>query len=325
MSYFVYFLITKRRDSLTDKIELLERQLREVLDSSKVSVDQSLKDAASDTSKSLQELQHSVGQIKGHQGQIDKLVTKFDEVHQVLFSTKKQGKFGELVLEDIVRDTLPQEQYLLQKAISNGSIPDVLIKYPEPQLPVCVDSKFPLRSYRKILDAGSEHEIQQGRKEFATAMKNHITAVATKYIVVGETSDFALLFLPSEAIFLDLQMEHTDLVQAAIQKRVYCVSPNTTMALLQSIRSIHKDMEVVSEVKAILKNVVKLETAVRQVHDKSKTALNQFEKSHSALKEVATKAAAAQQNIEQLRELDSDTNDGNPRPITIDEVKKSHG
>ena len=318
----IYLILGKSRESLVDKITTLESQFKEILDNSKASVDQSLKEAATDTSKSLQELQNSVGQIKGHQGQIDKLVSKFEDLHHVLVSTKKQGKFGEAVMEDIVRDVLPNGQYEFQSSISNGSKPDLIIKYPKPHPPLCIDSKFPAGSYRKIVEAPNETELDRARKEFTTAMKKHIKDIASKYIVAGETSKFALMFVPSEAIFVDLQIEHGDLVQDAIDRHVYFVSPNTMMAVVHSIASIHRDMRVVQEVDAIIKNVAKLESAVNQVHKSASTALNQFDKSHSALREVVSKAETAKETSEKIRELSTDFEQQETRPITIDEVKK---
>lgn len=323
IAFLIFQLISSgSRESLIERIQGLENQLRETLDLSKASVDQSLKEAASDTSKSLQELQNSLGQIKGHQGQINQLVSKFEDLHQVLVSTKKQGKFGETVMEDIVRDVLPNGQYEFQTAISNGSRPDVLIKYPKPHPPLCIDSKFPATSYRKIIESEGDVELETARKEFATAMKKHIKDVASKYIVPGETSKFALMFVPSEAIFVDLQLEHADLVQYAIERRVYFVSPNTMMAVVHSIASIHQDMRVVREVDAIIKNVEKLEAAVNQVHKSANSALNQFDRSHASLKDVVARAETAKETSSKIRELGADVQRDEPQPIPIDEVKQ---
>ena len=126
----------------------------------------------------------------------------------------------------------------------NDTIADAIVFGPEPLGTICIDSKFPLENYRKLVEKGlSTSEREARSKAFESDVKKHIDAIATKYIIADETTDQAIMFLPAEAIFAEINAYHTNLIKYAASKRVWLTSPTTLMSLLTIIQSVLTGLE----------------------------------------------------------------------------------
>jgi DNA recombination protein RmuC len=156
------------------------------------------------------------------------------QLQQILRPPKARGGFGELLLENLLRDRLPPTAYALQYGFSGGERVDAVIRVDRI---VPIDSKFPLDNFERMLGADNDIERQQFEKSFARDVKTHIDAIASKYIRPDEgTYDFAFMYLPSEAIYYELACGKTGaLLEYAHDKRVLPVSPTTLTAYLQVI------------------------------------------------------------------------------------------
>jgi DNA recombination protein RmuC len=128
--------------------------------------------------------------------------------------------------------------------MSNGSIADSIIFAPEPLGTICIDSKFPLENYQRMTDKNlSAAEREAATKLFKMDVKKHVDAIASKYIIPGETADEAILFLPAEAIFAEINAYHTDLLTYSYTKKVWITGPTTLMSTLTVIQMVVKNME----------------------------------------------------------------------------------
>ena len=115
---------------------------------------------------------------------------------------------------------------------------------PEPLGTICIDSKFPLENYRRLVEKGLSNTERESRsKAFEADVKKHIDAIATKYIISGETTDQAIMFLPAEAIFAEINAYHTNIIKYAASKKVWITSPTTLMSLLTIIQTVLKGLE----------------------------------------------------------------------------------
>ena len=136
------------------------------------------------------------------------------------------------------------EIYDIQHTMSNGSIADSILFAPEPLGTSCIDSKFPLENYQRMTDKSlSNQERETATKLFKQDVKKHIDAIASKYIIPGETADEAIMFLPAEAIFAEINAYHYDLLDYSYSKKVWIASPTTLMSTLTIIQMIIKNME----------------------------------------------------------------------------------
>jgi DNA recombination protein RmuC len=211
---------------LGDLGESVERRLGDL----QTKVDGRLRDAT-ETTKQIHE---RLGKVDSATHQMLERAKDLSRLEQALRPPKARGGFGELLLENLLRDRLPQAAYSMQHTFTGGERVDAVVRVG--QL-IPVDSKFPLDNYHRIVESESDVERQRAEKEFARDVRNHIDAIAAKYIRPAEgTYDFAFMYIPVEAVYYELACGKTGaLLQYAHEKRIFPVSPTTFIAYLQVI------------------------------------------------------------------------------------------
>lgn len=193
------------------------------------------------------------------QKKIDGLSSNVLTLQELLGDKRSRGAFGEVQLEGLVRNIMPPDGYSFQATLSNGSRVDCLLMLPEPTGRVAVDSKFPLENYNRMFarDA-ADADRALATRAFKADVKKHVDDIAAKYIIAGETSDGAVMFVPAEAVFAEIHAYHSDLVEYAMSRRVWIVSPTTLMAVLNTARAVIKDVETRRQVHIIKDELSKL-------------------------------------------------------------------
>src|SRR5574344_1480269 len=226
----------KLNDSLEKRLMLINDKVNERLD---VNFEK--------TNKTFMNVLERLSKIDEAQKKIDGLSTEIVSLQSVLTDKKTRGIFGEVNLNYILTSIFGennQKIYDIQHHMSNGFIADAILYAPEPLGTICIDSKFPLENYQKMTDKTlSSTERDNATKLFKIDVKKHIDAISSKYIILGETSDQAIMFLPEEAIFAEINAYHSDLLQYAYNKKVWITSPTTLMSTLSIIQMIIKNME----------------------------------------------------------------------------------
>ena len=159
----------------------------------------------------------------------------------VLGNKQARGAFGEVQLERLVAELLPAASYRLQAPIGRNRV-DCLIALPWPPGPVPVDAKFPLEAFRGWQDADTDASAAKALRQFGRDFSGHVEAIRSKYLVPGTTADFALLFLPSEAVFAVLHTHCREAVETAYRARVFPVSPATLWPLLNTLAAAMRDV-----------------------------------------------------------------------------------
>jgi DNA recombination protein RmuC len=186
------------------------------------------------------------------QKKIETLTGSVVELHDLLGDKRTRGAFGEVQLEALVRNVLPAAAFEMQYTLSNGMRVDCVLRLPAPTGMVCVDSKFPLENYNRMLDRQtSEPERAAAQRQFKADVRKHVDDIARKYILAGETSDGAVMFLPAEAVFAEIHAYNADVVDYANTRRVWIVSPTTLMAVLNTARAVLKDVETRKQIDVI--------------------------------------------------------------------------
>jgi DNA recombination protein RmuC len=168
-------------------------------------------------------------------------------LQDVLTDKKSRGIFGEVQLHQILSSVFGDKNdniYKMQFTLSTGAICDSILFMPGAMGNIVIDSKFPLENYRKMIDLNfTELERKEFTKEFKINVKKHVNDISEKYIIPGETTDQAILFLPAEAIFAEINAYHHDIISHAQSKRVWLVSPTTFMATLTTIQVVIQNVE----------------------------------------------------------------------------------
>ena len=199
------------------------------------------------TNKTFTSVLERLSKIDEAQKKIDSLSNDIVSLQGILTDKKSRGIYGEVNLKHILSSVFGENNdkvYKLQYSFKNGTIADAVLFAPEPLGTVAIDSKFPLEIYRIMVDKKfSNSERESAAKLFKSDVKKHIDAIASKYIIDGVTSDQAIMFLPAEAIFAELNAYHSDILEYAYKKRVWITSPTTLMSTLTTIQVIIKNIE----------------------------------------------------------------------------------
>ena len=243
--------INEFKDGLTKNInenfEKLSQKIENRLDVMNMKVEERLSKGFEETTKTFGNVLERLSKIDEAQKKIEALSSNVVSLQDILTDKKSRGIFGEIQLYQILssvfgekNDKLYQKQYKL----SNGNIVDSIIFTPEPLGNIAVDSKFPLENYRKMYNNDlSQIERENARKDFVSDLKKHIDAISSKYIIKNETSEQAILFLPAEAIFAEINAYHTDIIEYAYKKNVRIASPTTLISVLTVIQVMMTNLE----------------------------------------------------------------------------------
>ena len=223
--------------------EKIEQKLMLINDKVNERIDQNFEK----TNKTFNNILERLTKIDEAQKKIDSLSSEIVGLQSVLTDKKTRGIFGEVNLNYILNSVFGEKNtgiFDIQHTMSNGSIADSILFAPEPLGTICIDSKFPLENYERMTDKSlSQIERDAATKLFKADVKKHIDAISSKYIIPGETADEAIMFLPAEAIFAEINAYHPELLNYSYQKKVWICSPTTLMSTLTIIQMILKNIE----------------------------------------------------------------------------------
>lgn len=235
----------------------IDKQLKEINDK----VEQRLGQGFEKTTETFTNVIERLAKIDEAQKKIETLSQEVVSLNGLLTDKKTRGIYGEVQLYQLLSAVMGDNKalYEKQKTLSNGNIADAMIHAPEPLGNLVVDSKFPLDNYKKMInkELGAQDRIN-AEKEFKKDVKYHINAIKDKYIILGETSEQAVMFIPAEAIFAELTAHHEDIMEYAQKHQVWIVSPTTLLSTLTMIQTIVKNMERDEQTDIILNELRKL-------------------------------------------------------------------
>ena len=233
--------------NLNEDIDKLNEKIESRLNIMNDRVNERLDENFEKTNKTFTNVLERLSKIDEAQKKIDSLSSDIVSLQSVLTDKKSRGIFGEVNLKHILESVFGEgnkKVFDLQYKFKNGLLADAVLFAPEPLGTVAIDSKFPLENYRTMVDKNiGEKDREMATKMFKINVKKHIDDIAAKYIIEGETSNQAIMFLPAEAIFAELNAYHNDILEYAYKKRVWITSPTTLMSTLTTIQVIIKNIE----------------------------------------------------------------------------------
>ena len=258
-------LSTFRNDlskSLTEDFDKLENKVEKRLILINDKVNERLDENFNKTNKTFTNVLERLSKIDEAQKKIENLSGDIISLQSILTDKKSRGIFGEVNLKHILVSVFGENNeriYRLQYTLPNTTIADAIIFAPEPLGKVAIDSKFPLEHYQLMVDKNrSQTERQLYEKQFKIDVKKHIDAISSKYIIPGVTSNQAIMFLPAEAIFAEINAYHNDLVEYAYKKNVWITSPTTLISTFTTIQVLLKNMERDKYAKIVHEELTKL-------------------------------------------------------------------
>jgi DNA recombination protein RmuC len=170
---------------------------------------------------------------------------------------KLRGNLGEYLLEDLLKQVFPAQNYQMKYSFKNNTQVDAIIRLGDQIVPI--DSKFPLESFQRLVDAKEPEQKKTAKKEFIGSVKVRIDEIAGKYINPQEgTFEFALLYIPAENVFYEtiindsLTNKDYEIFNYAIKRHVIPVSPNSFYAYLMAIAYGLKGFKIEQQTKTII-------------------------------------------------------------------------
>ncbi|MBT9540397.1 DNA recombination protein RmuC [Thiobacillus sp.] len=241
------------------------------------------------------------------QKKIEGLASNVVSLQEILGDKRSRGAFGEVQLEALVRNSLPPDAYAFQHTLKSGARADCVLILPEPTGTVCVDSKFPLENYSRMFDDSLAAVERDGaRRQFKMDVKKHVDDIAAKYIVAGETSDGAVMFLPAEAVFAEIHAYHPDLVEHAQKRRVWLTSPTTLMAVLNTARAVIRDSETRRMAHVIKDELGKLAKDFARFDERMKKLASHIDQASKDVGEVRISSDKISKRFAQIERVELD-------------------
>ncbi|MCK4689656.1 MAG: DNA recombination protein RmuC [Candidatus Marinimicrobia bacterium] len=298
------------KKSITEDFDKLNITIENKLDAINNKVRESLNEGFKKTNETFNSVIERLAKIDEAPKKIDSLSTNVVSLQDILTDKKSRGVFGEVQLNQILfavfgekNDKIFQTQYKL----SNSNIVDAILFAPDPPGNIPIDSKFPLENYKRIMDKTlSESERKQAVKLFEIDIRKQIDDIADKYIILGETANQAVMFLPAEAIFAELYAYHESLVNYAQKRRIWITSPTTFMAVLNTLQIVLNDIERRKFADIIQQELMKLSEdfgRYRVRWDKLSTHIDTVQKD---VKDIHTTTNKISRSFEKIAKVDLD-------------------
>ncbi len=295
----------KATTTLTLSVESLGKIVDARLEEIGGKVSERLEEGFKKTNETFVSVMARLATIDEAQKKIDGLTVNMVSLQDLLGDKRSRGAFGEVQLEGLVRNVLPPDSFKMQHTFPNDMRVDCALFLPEPTGIVAVDSKFPLENYHKMFDSTLPESAQnQAEKQFKLDVKKHVDDIASKYIIPNVTSDGAVMFIPAEAVFAEIHAYHPEIIDYAMIKRVWLVSPTTLMAVLNTARAVLKDVEMRKQVHIIKDELGKLSKDFERFDSRMKKLADNIRQAHENAQEVHISSQKITNRFKQIERVE---------------------
>lgn len=297
--------LAQSAQQLSERMNELTASTKQQLNDISGQVEKRLADGFDKTTKTFTDILKRLALIDDAQKKITELSANVVSLQEVLADKRSRGAFGEVQLNSLIRNVLPEQSFSLQHTLSNGKIADCVLFLPQPTGNVVIDSKFPLESYRKMADNElGEFERKAAERQFKIDIKKHINDISEKYLIDKETADGAVMFIPAEAIFAEIHAHQSDLVDYANKKRVWLASPTTLMAILTTARSVLKDEATREQIHIIQAHLSELAQDFNRFKGRFANLAKHIDQAATDVKQIHTTANKITHRFERIEQVD---------------------
>ena len=232
--------IEKVNETLENKMKALQESNEKRLEQMQGVVDEKLqKTLETRLSQSFELVSKQLDSVQQGLGEMKNLAADTKSLRNALTNVKERGTYGEVRLEKLLADILAPNQYEMNVMIDDKKRVDFVVKFPgygdEPLL-LPIDSKFPIEDYNRILEAEDKQTIEEARKSMAQKIKIFAKDISEKYIVPPKTTDFALMFLPTEGVYAEVVQNVALFEELRTKYKIVAVGATTLSAYLSSLQ-----------------------------------------------------------------------------------------
>lgn len=295
---------------LTQDFELLNERIEKKLTLINDRVNERLDQNFEKSNKTFMNVLERLNKIDEAQKKIDSLNGEIVSLQSVLTDKKTRGTFGEVNLEYILNNAFGSNKngiYKTQVKLSTGVIADAILYAPAPLGTIAIDSKFPLENYQRMTDkTKTKEEREYHEKLFVQDVKKHINDISEKYIIPGETTDEAIMFLPAEALFAEINAYHPELLNFAYNKRVWIAGPTTLISTVSITSMILKNMERDKYAKVIHDELNKLSVEFSRYKDRWDKLARTVKSVNQSIDELHTTSEKITKRFDSINSVDLD-------------------
>jgi DNA recombination protein RmuC len=301
---------------VSSSVETLSRTTDARLEQITGRVNERLEEGFRKTNETFVSVMERLATIDEAQRKIDGLTTNVVTLQELLGDKRSRGAFGEVQLEALVRNLLPPSAFEFQATLSNQKRADCILKLPEPTGVVAVDAKFPLENYHRMYDASlAEADRVAAQKQLRADLRKHVDDICERYILPGETSDGAVMFVPAEAVFAEIHAHHGEVVDYAMQRHVWIVSPTTMMAVLNTARAVIKDVETRRQVHIIKDELTRLGKEFGRFDQRMRKLAEHIRQAHEDAEDVRITSDKISKRFLQIERVELEMPAGAPRTL----------
>lgn len=252
---------------LADVMHANQNTMNKTLTDSDRHISSTLQKSYQELNRRLDQATQAMTDLKTETGKFSEIGRSMKDLQQLLKSPKLRGGLGETILGELLSQMLPKQAYSLQYRFSNGSIVDAVILTQAGSIPI--DAKFPFENFSQMIQATSSSQRASSSKLFERDVKKHIQDISSKYIQPQQaTVDFALMYIPTEAIYYEIVTNHPSLADFAQLKRVLPVSPSTFYAFLRTILMSMEGQKIAAEAQKIIRGLREIQAITNQFGEK---------------------------------------------------------
>lgn len=302
-------LSQQQQQGHVEQMASLSKRLEESLAGMSARMGNSLQEQTEKTHKNLSDLAARLAVIDAANAKIGELTGQVTQLHNILANKTDRGAFGEVQLENLVRNVLPPNAYEFQVQLSNGRRADCLLKLPNPPGDIIIDAKFPLEAWHQMQNAKDENGRKAARKQLGMDVLKHVKDIQERYIITGETAESACLFLPSEAVYAELHANMLDVVEKSYDARVWIVSPTTMMATLNTVRAILKDARMREQTALIQKEIGMLVGDVTRLDKRVDNLGKHFDLAQKDVQEIKTSTGKISNRGRRIEDYDVESDE----------------
>lgn len=259
-------------------------------------------------SKVVQTVSNQLISLGKDMEKISEVTRNITTLEDILKPPKLRGGMGEILLENVLRQILPSEDfYEFQHKFKTGNSVDAVIRLKDGMIPI--DAKFPLDNFRKMLESPNEADRLVFRKEFLSNVKKHIDDIARKYILPDEgTLNFALMYVPAENVYYEMIVREDassaseDIYSFAASKHVFPVSPNSLYPYLMTVALGFRGLKIEAQAKQILGELTRVQMDLERFTREFQLVGTHIDNAQKKFSEAEKKLGRVEVKIESLKQ-----------------------
>lgn len=305
--------IEKINSTLENKVKELQESNEKRLEQMQGVVDEKLqKTLETRLSQSFELVSKQLESVGQGLGEMRALAADAKSLKNALINVKERGTYGEIRLEKLLSDILAPNQYETNVEIASGKRVEFAIKLPgngDSPLFLPIDSKFPIEDYNRLLDAEDKTSIDEARRSLTAKIRIFAKDIHDKYIVPPKTSDFALMFLPTEGLYAEVVQNVALFEELRDKYKITPVGATTLSAFLASLQMGFKTLAIEQRSQEVWDTLRAVKSEFQKFGDMLDKAQKQLQTADKTLTEIVGRRTKAinrtLRGVEELTETDS--------------------